>query len=100
MRAVAARLLERGLDEASLEVGHGAVIAERLVARWWIGKSVHDPMDDATRMPRRTCAKTRARATSTPLSLPSVLGGVHKTKGPRDGEGPTMLGGSACVRTS
>jgi hypothetical protein len=88
MRAVAARLLQRGLDEASLEVGHGAVIAERFVARWRIGKSVHGPMDDATGMPRRTCAKTRARATCTPPSLPSVLGGVHKNEGPSRWRGP------------
>ena len=88
MRSVAARLLQRGLDEPSLEVGHGAVIAEAFVARWWIGKSVHAATQNATRMPRRTYAKIHVHARREPPSLPSVLGEVHKNEGPSRSRGP------------
>jgi len=55
--AVAKRLVQHGLDEAPLEVGHRAVIAERRGQRLWVRNDAHGGDEDATRVPRAARAK-------------------------------------------
>lgn len=57
VRAVAACLVQRGLDEAPFEVAHRAVIAERRVQRPWVRNDAHGGTEDATRVPHPARAK-------------------------------------------
>src|SRR5262249_5950571 len=52
VRAVAARLLQRGFDELALEGRDGAVIGDHFATRVRVGEGVHGQRGDATRMPR------------------------------------------------
>src|SRR5438105_5367563 len=88
VRAVASRLVQRGLDEAPLEVGHGAVIAGRRLRGPRVGHGTHGGGEDATRVPRPARAKIRSRTRAGGGECPARWAACPKTKGPRDGEGP------------
>src|SRR5439155_6353584 len=91
---VARRLVQGGLDEAPLEVGNGAVVADGTGIR----DGVHDRRRRATRVPRPTTAKFAAICGGGPDECPARWAECTKTKGPRTARARNSAGGEARLR--
>src|SRR5688572_20328616 len=86
---VAAHLVKRGLDEASLEVAHGAVVSERALgprrdhreARSEVREGIHGLAHEATGMPCARGHEMRPNTRAAPTTLPSGQGALPCGRG-------------------